>query len=190
MSTERVFCRVWNALSFASVTLADDTGAVMMLQTTTGAGMTAQTLILPAPQQFGFSSVPPNGSDSVGHFIAGDVANGVVTATNHQPTRPRNKNPGESQQYDAFGKSIYLTQNGGIIVNANGTTVTVNNATTVTINASAGIVMNTPTLTVNGAIAATGDITAGSGAASSSLLKHEHTAPADGGTTSAPIAGT
>jgi phage gp45-like len=60
--------------------------------------------------------------------------------------------------YDLWGKSIYLTQSGGIVVDAKGTPVTVNNATTVTINAAQAIQMNTPVLRVTGDIEAGGNV--------------------------------
>lgn len=159
-----LFHRLWNALAAGTVTAADDSGTVMRLQVKLGY---METHTLPSPQQFGFSSVPPVGSDVAAHYIGGDRSNGVITATNHQPTRPAGKLPGESQMFDAFGKSIYMTESSGIVVNANNSAVTVNNATAVTINASSSVTLTTPVVNVSGNLSvgtgATGSFTSAEG---------------------------
>lgn len=144
-----LMARIWNALAAGIVSAIDDTGTVMRLQIKVGPW---EIHTLPAPQQFGFSSVPPLESDVAAHYVAGDRSNGVITATNHQPTRPTGKNPGESQMHDAFGKYIYLTEDGGIVINANGSDVTVNGAETLTMNAAEKIVANTPSFQCTGDI--------------------------------------
>jgi phage baseplate assembly protein V len=144
-----LFARVWNALATGSVTASDDTGTIMQLQIKLSA---LETHMLPNPQHFGFSSVPPIGSDVAAHYIGGDRSNGLIQSTNHQTYRPKGKQPGETIIYDAFGKSIYLTASGGIVVEANNTDVTVNNATTLTINAATAIIANTPVLKCSGDI--------------------------------------
>jgi phage baseplate assembly protein V len=144
-----VFTRLWNLLAGGVVVAIDDSGPVMRLQIKVGY---LETHTLPALQQFGFSSVPPVGSDVVAHYIGGDRSNGVVTGTNHQPTRPPGKNPGETMVYDAFGKSIYLTESGGIVVNANGSPVTVNGATVLTVVASEYVLAQTPEFRCTGDI--------------------------------------
>jgi phage baseplate assembly protein V len=151
----------------------NDAGAVQMLQLTLSPLETRDNT--PRLAEFGFTSAPPAGSDAVLVFLGGNRKTGIVIATGNQQTRPTGLNPGEAQIYDAFGKSIYLTENGGIVVNANGAPVTVNNATTVTINATSEVVMNTPTLQVNGNIKATGNITDGTRSmAADRSLYNEH----------------
>jgi phage baseplate assembly protein V len=137
----------------------NDAGSVQMLQLTLGPLETRDGT--PRVAEFGFTSAPPVGSDAVLVFLGGNRKTGIVIATGHQQTRPTGLNAGESQIYDAFGKSIYLTEDNGIVINANGAPVTVNDATTVTINAISEIVMNTPTLQVNGDIVATGNVSDG-----------------------------
>ena len=143
------FTRLWNHLAGGLVQAINDAGTVMMMQIKVGY---LETHTLPVVQQFGFSSVPPIGSDAVAHYVAGDRSNGVITGTNHQPSRPTGKQPGETKIYDNFGKSIYLTESGGIIVNANNTPVTVNGCTVLTINAATEILCQTPLLKVSGDI--------------------------------------
>jgi len=139
------------------ITGTDDTGTVQTVQAQLNALETRDGT--PRLAEFGFTSNPPAKSDVVFLFLSGNRSNGVAIATNHQPSRPTGLQPGEVQVYDLWGKSIYFTENDGIVIDAKNTPITVNNATTVTINASSEVVLNTPKLQVNGDIVATGDIT-------------------------------
>jgi phage baseplate assembly protein V len=161
-----VLTRLWNALAGGVVQVADDTGPVMKLQIKVGY---LETHTLPAPQQFGFSSVPPVDSDVLAHYFAGDRSNGVITGTNHQPTRPTGKKPGESMQFNAFGMQIYLSES-GIMINGGGMPVTVTNSPTVTMGTS-----ESPT-----ALHVTGPVIAGFGGVSQvGLQTHSHPQPND-----------
>lgn len=88
----------------------------------------------PRIAEFGFSSNPPEGSDAVAVFLAGDRAKGIVIGTCHQPSRPSGLAPGETILHSQDGKSVYLTAAGGIVIDAKGQPVTVNNASDVTWN--------------------------------------------------------
>jgi phage baseplate assembly protein V len=138
------------------VTTSNDAGQVQFLQVRLSELELRDST--PRVAEFGFSSRPPIGSDVVLVFLGGDRSNGVVVATGHQESRPRNLIEGESILYDLFGRSIHLTKDGGIVVEANGAAVAVNNATTVTINATEKVRMVTPLLEVTGGIKAGGDI--------------------------------
>lgn len=139
------------------ITAIDDSGTAQKVQAQlNGLETRDQT---PRLAEFGFTSNPPANSDVVILFLAGNRISGVAVATNHQSSRPTGLQPGEVQVYDLWGKSIYFTENNGIVIDAKNTPVTVNNATTVTVNASSEVVLNTPKLQVNGDIVATGDIT-------------------------------
>lgn len=153
----RIWRRVQLAIGRGRITFSNDQGNVQILQVRLGQRETRDST--PRLGEFGHASRPPVGADVIVLFAAGNRADGVVIATGHQATRPRNLAEGESQLYDLWGKSIYLTKDGGIVVEAQGTPVTVNNATTVTINASEAVQMNTPVLKVSGDIVAGGDIT-------------------------------
>lgn len=102
--------------------------------------------------EFGFTSVLPSGTDVVMAFIGGDRSNGVIVGSNHQPSRPRGLQPGETMIFSQDGKQVYLTASGGIIVKANGQPVEVDNATTVTINAATKIRAVTPRFECTGDI--------------------------------------
>lgn len=153
---QRMMHRIQLATGWGRVTLSDDSKTAQLLQVKLNDSETRDDT--PRIAEFGFTSRPPLGSDVLIVFLGGDRSKGVVVATAHQASRPTNLLEGEAMVYDFWGKSIYLTKSGGIIVDAKGTPVTVNNATTVTINAAEAVQMNTPVLRVSGDIEAGGDI--------------------------------
>ncbi|MGY2158624.1 phage baseplate assembly protein V [Pseudomonas tolaasii] len=153
---QRMMRRIQLATGWGRVTFSDDSKTAQLLQVKLNDSETRDGT--PRIAEFGFTSRPPQGSDVLVVFLGGDRSKGVVVATAHQASRPANLHEGESMVYDLWGKSIYLTQSGGIVVEANGTPVTVNNATTVTINAAQAIQMNTPVLRVTGDIEAGGNV--------------------------------
>lgn len=153
---QRMMRRIQLATGWGRVTFSDDSKTAQLLQVKLNDSETRDGT--PRIAEFGFTSRPPQGSDVLVVFLGGDRSKGVVVATAHQASRPANLREGESMVYDLWGKSIYLTQSGGIIVDAKGTPVTVNDATTVTINAAQAIQMNTPVLRVTGDIEAGGNV--------------------------------
>ncbi len=153
---QRMMRRIQLATGWGRVTFSDDSKTAQLLQVKLNDSETRDGT--PRIAEFGFTSRPPSGSDVLVVFLGGDRSKGVVVATAHQTSRPKNLLEGEAMVYDLWGKSIYLTESGGIIVDAKGTPVTVNNATTVTINAAEAVQMNTPVLRVSGDIEAGGDI--------------------------------
>lgn len=152
----RMMRRIQLATGWGRVTFSDDSKSAQLLQVKLNDSETRDGT--PRIAEFGFTSRPPTGSDVVIVFLAGDRTKGVVVATAHQASRPTNLQEGESMVYDFWGKSIYLTESDGIIVEAGGTPVTVNNATVVTISAAQEVQMNTPVLRVSGDIEAGGNI--------------------------------
>lgn len=132
------------------VTASDDTGTVQKLQAQLNFGEIRDGT--PHLAHFGFTSRPPANADVVFVFMGGDRSNGVAIATGHQPSRPTGLQIGESMLYDLFGKSIWLKEDGGIVVEANNSPVTVNNATLVTISASTKARFETPRLECTGDI--------------------------------------
>lgn len=116
-SIAKVWQRVWNSIAGATITSSNDAGPVLRCQVKIGYLEINDNV--PIPQQFGFASVPPNGSDAAVLFVGGDRSNGVGVATNHQPTRFKGKLPGEAVVFNAFGMSVLLSQ-AGIVINAGG----------------------------------------------------------------------
>lgn len=132
------------------ITAIDDSGPVQKVQAQLNGMETRDGT--PRLAEFGFASFPPAQSDVVIAFIAGDRSNGVAIATGHQASRPKSLKEGEVMVYDLWGKSVYFTKDGGIVVDAKNTPVTVNNATTVTIGAATKIRCVTPRLECTGDI--------------------------------------
>jgi phage baseplate assembly protein V len=128
----------------------NDAGPVQLLQAQINELETIDNLRRIA--EFGFTSVPPQGSDVAIVFVGGDRGGGLVIGTNHQASRPKGLNPGETMIFTQDGKQIYLTAAGGVIVKANGQPVQIENATTVTIVAATEIVADTPLLKCTGDI--------------------------------------
>lgn len=131
---ERITHRVLLALSRALVTVVRDAGGIQVMQVQMSASEIRDGL--PRFAEFGFSSNPPEGSDAVVAFIGGDRSKGIVIGTGHQPSRPKGLKPGESILHSEDGKSVYLTADGGIVVEAKGQPVVVNDASDVTWNCS------------------------------------------------------
>ena len=101
--------------------------------------------------EFGFSSMPPVGSDALLLFMTGDRTTGLVIGTAHQASRPRGLNAGETIIYSVDGKHV-LIANDHIEVKANGQPVSVTGATTCTIQASTEVYIDTPILKCTGDI--------------------------------------
>lgn len=154
---ERLWRRIQLMSSWGRVTFSDDSQGAQLLQVKLNDSETRDDT--PRIAEFGLSSRPPEGSDVLVVFLGGDRSKGVVVATAHQSSRPKGLLPGETMLYDLWGKSLHLTRDGGIVVNAQGAPVTVSNATTVTINAAESVELITPLLHVTGDIVAGGHIT-------------------------------
>jgi phage baseplate assembly protein V len=183
---DRIGRRVMTLVGGGRKTTGRDDGNVQLLQARLGEAEVRDNL--PRLAEFGFTSMPPDGSDMVVLFVGGDRSNGVVIATGHIATRMKNLAPGESALYDSLGKHVYLKAD-RIEVDAKGQLVNVINASDVNVNASgtvtvnaAGVVINCD-VTVNGNVHASGDVTA----AGISLHNHTHSGVKAGGdSTGAP----
>lgn len=176
---EQLWRRIARSFGLGYVTAPPiETGTIQKLQIGLPGGEIRDGI--PSMQLFGFASSPEVGADALAIFINGDRSNGLVIGTNDQRYRPTGMKPGEVMFYDAFGKSIYLSQT-GIVINANGQNVTLNNAPMTTLNTNLAVV---------GSITATQNITAGQGGADQVTLQgHKHPTAATG-SPSSPTPGT
>jgi phage baseplate assembly protein V len=178
---ERLVHRLWMVVGRGKITNVDDSGPIQVVQIKLGADEVRDRTRRVV--EYGLAGNPPDGTDGVMICIGGDRSNGVVIATNHQPSRMTGLRPGEVAIYDNQGQSVYLTR-GGIVVNGAGLPLTVNNTPTVTVNASTKVMLNTPELDVSGQIKAGGDVTdnAASGGKSMAQMRsiydsHGHPVP-------------
>lgn len=153
------------------VTQQNDSGGAQLLQVQVNDRETIDGL--PRIGEFGLASVPPEGSDIAMMNLGGGRNNAVIVGTNHQQSRPRNLQSGETMLYSQDGKYVYLTASGGISVFANGQPVTVTGATTVTINAATKVRMVTPRLECTGDIVDNCD-TIGRSMAADRVIFNEH----------------
>jgi phage baseplate assembly protein V len=162
---DRLGKRLMAAIARGNKTTGRDDGNVQLLQVQLGDKEIHDNL--PRLAEFGFASMPPDGSHAVVLFVGGDRSNGVVVATGHIATRLKNLQPGESALYHADGKHVYLKAD-RIEIDAKGQPVNVINASEVNVTASGGVTVNAAgvtincDVTVNGSVHATGDVTAGS----------------------------
>jgi phage baseplate assembly protein V len=152
---ERLYRRIMLMIGIGKVTTGNDGGAVQMLQIQLGADEVRDNT--PRVAEFGFTSMPPPGSDAVLAFLRGDRSSGIVIATGNQTYRLKNLATGEVALYDAFGKYVKLSQT-GIVVEAAGQSVTVNNASTVVVNATTSVTLNTPQTHMTGALTVDGAV--------------------------------
>lgn len=165
---------LWQRLLFlvgrGRITLVDDSRNVQWVQVVLGP---LETRDMRRVAEFGLASNPPEDTDAVAIFIAGDRDNGVVIGTNNQALRPKNLQPGEVMIYDATGQSVYLSKT-GIVINGAGKPINVNNAPQININgaqklvvqASVDVELDTPVLKV------TGDIVDNTGSGNTKTVKN------------------
>lgn len=126
--------RILNLLSFGRATLIDDAGDLQLVQVTEraiGGGMEDRvTDKVQRVAEFGFSSMPPIGSEVVVLRRNGDRGLSIVVGTSHRPSRPRGLKAGDVVVYDERGRKVSLTAD-GIEIDGAGGPVTVVNATKV-----------------------------------------------------------
>jgi phage baseplate assembly protein V len=119
--------RLLNLIGIGRVTMVDDTGEVQQMQITEGAsGSGFADRILDNVCRilnFGFTSVPPEGSEAVMVRRGGSRAVSIVIATNHRPSRPTGLQPGDSAMYDVRGMIIKMTAD-GIVIEGKGLPIT------------------------------------------------------------------
>ncbi|CAB3923971.1 hypothetical protein LMG26846_05858 [Achromobacter insuavis] len=124
------------------VTAVDDSGPVQLMQVRASGLEVADRRV--RPQEFGLTSNPPVGSDAALAAVSGDRSSTMVVGVNHQGSRPRGLLAGETKLYSQDGKYVYLTADGGIVVEAKGQDVVVNNANNVTWNLSGKLTIVAP----------------------------------------------
>jgi phage baseplate assembly protein V len=167
--------RVHNLVAVGRVSVANDGEDLQQLQITEkayGKGFADRILDkVPRLTEFGFTSLPPIGSEAVMLRRNGDRGLSMVISTSHRPSRPKGLQPGDTALYDVRGAFVKLTDD-GLLIDCAGLPARITNATTVTIEASDKIHLEAPTveiqgnatisgtLVVDGAIASKAEVTA------------------------------
>ncbi|KIP18303.1 phage baseplate assembly V family protein [Burkholderia sp. MSHR3999] len=199
----------------AVISIVGSDSGVQLIQGQGVAGETLQDNEL--FQHYGFTSNPPAGTMAIVIPVGGKTAHGVIVATEHASARRKSLASGEVAIYTSEGDSIVLRH--GRIIDINTQTLNINADNVVNIktrqlnvDASEEVNANTPAVnasqqvTVAGALAANGGMTAkageGGGAAvaidgeahitedvvagGKSLVHHEHQ-DSNGGVTTPPL---
>lgn len=122
-SMERALRRIALMIGRGRITTSNDSGNVQLLQVQLGQDEIRDNT--PRLAEYGFTSMPPNGSDALVVFIGGERSNGAIVATGHQASRMKNLKTGEVAIFDDQGQSVYLTRS-GIIIEGAGMPIMVN----------------------------------------------------------------
>jgi phage baseplate assembly protein V len=110
-------------ISRAIVNLVDDSTAIQLLQISLLKDETKSGV--ERIQQFGFSSNPKKGAESVVVFVNGNRDHALVIAVDDSRYRIKNLPEGASVQYDWDGNYIKLSKENGIEINAVSEKVTI-----------------------------------------------------------------
>jgi phage baseplate assembly protein V len=148
-SLERLFRRVMLMIGRGRLTTGQDDGPVQRHQVRLGALEVRDNT--PRLAEYGFTSMPPPGSDAVLVFIGGDRSNGVMIATGHQASRLKRLQPGEAALYDNLGQRVFLTRK-GVVIEGAGLPVAIRNTPEVTLKADAKVRIEAPVLECTGQI--------------------------------------
>ena len=132
--------KITNMLSRAIVKRITPTTGTQSLQVSLMEGEIRDNL--EHPQEFGFTSVAPVGSEAIAAFFGGNRDHGSVLVVFNKETRPKDLNTGETCLYNVDGCKILLKTGGNIeIIAPNQMTIT------------------SPTVTLSGNLNVKGDIT-------------------------------
>jgi phage gp45-like len=111
--------RILGLVRPALIRLVDDTGDQQRVQLnlSVGAPDGIEEVIdhVPKVGHYGFAYRPPDGSEAITVFIGGQRSAGVVIATGHRASRPKNLLPGEAMLYNGLtGDFVRMCQDGKI----------------------------------------------------------------------------
>jgi phage baseplate assembly protein V len=98
----------------------DDSGGVQTLQVEVRKG---EIRTLERPQQYGFTSNPPEGSEVLVAFVGGRGDHGFAINVVNRAAREKNLESGESGMYNDAGCTILLKANGDIEITSAGNVI-------------------------------------------------------------------
>ncbi len=137
-SLERVWRRLQQVIGRGRMTLVDDSKPAQVQQVRLGADELRDGT--PRAAEYGFSSVPPVGTDVIVVFIAGERTNGVIVATNNQTFRMRNLGEGEVAIHDDKGRYVLLAA-AGITVEGKDSPIVAHTTSDITATAGGNITL-------------------------------------------------
>lgn len=107
---DRLYRKFLMMVTPVQVNTTDDTGLIHQAQI--GVSKTPEILDnVPVTHYYGFHCNIPPQTDAIAIFGQGWRANPVIVGHNHQPSRPKNYDPGEVALYSMFGSTIKLDKN-------------------------------------------------------------------------------
>lgn len=113
---EPIRTRIRSIVNRAIASLIDDTTAMQIVQLRLMKDETKSNV--ERVQNYGFSSVPLEGSETVVLFVNGNKDHGLVIAIDDSRYRVKNGAPGQVTVYDNDGNFVKLTEAEGIEINA------------------------------------------------------------------------
>ena len=169
---DRLWRRVLTSIAPVQITATDDTGPIHKAQISIH-GTPENVDNVGVMHFYGLASHAMPGTDATAMFIHGRRDNPIIVATGNQEHRLRNLEVGEVALYDSNGSVIKLAKNGDIAIVAG--------SGNISISAKSG----NATVTIDGDLKVTGEITRGQGTSDQVTLghhTHSHGSPPDPGT--------
>lgn len=119
MIIDRLLSFVRRMIGAGRIKLVDDSGIQQMVQINIGAGGPdgIEEVIDGVTRlgHYGLAYCPPDGSEAVVLFIGGRRSAGVVIATGHRETRPKDLKPGEAMLFNGLtGAFVKMCEDGKI----------------------------------------------------------------------------
>ena len=111
---KKLVSRVEMMLGKAMLTALDDSGDLQLVKLS-GLANEDQDGI-ERLQNYGLSSLPPNGSEMLVAYLNGNRDHGVVVVCDSGAYRPKGLKPGETILYSMHGQTIYLDEDKNIVV--------------------------------------------------------------------------
>lgn len=110
--------RLRRLVGFGKAALVDDTQPqqLIQLQVFVGGAEDLQQVLDQVVRlgEYGFFSVPPQDAEAVVLFPNGDKTGGVIVATGHRASRPKDKAPGEAGIYNGLTDKIFRMGSDGV----------------------------------------------------------------------------
>ena len=107
---KKLVSRIEMMLAKAIIKAVNDEGDIQLVKISVLAGETQDGI--ERLQNYGFASVPPNGSEAFVAYLNGNRDHGVVLVCDNGEHRPRNLNDGEAVFYSKHGQTFLLDENG------------------------------------------------------------------------------
>jgi phage baseplate assembly protein V len=111
------------------------------------------------PQDYGFVSVPPSGSEAIVAFFGGNRDHGTILKTFNKAQAPITLAPGEAALYNSSGSMIHAKSNGDIsIQTASGASLNIGNDGSMAMTSPSPLTITCPGVHMTGDLTVDGTI--------------------------------